>query len=124
VVFRVETIGNLLQHSIDAPRTATSGFRHNEEALRKLMYMAESEIASSGKCVVGTVKGDLHDIGRNLVTMMLDGGGFEAIDLGIDLDPGLGQDHDRRCAGDGHFCRADRRRCVCPGCSLCGGFGA
>jgi 5-methyltetrahydrofolate--homocysteine methyltransferase len=49
--------------------------------------LAESDIASSGKCVVGTVKGDLHDIGKNLVTMMLDGAGFEAIDLGIDLEP-------------------------------------
>ena len=51
--------------------------------------LAETDIASSGKCLVGTVKGDLHDIGKNLVTMMLDGGGFEAIDLGIDLDPGV-----------------------------------
>jgi 5-methyltetrahydrofolate--homocysteine methyltransferase len=51
--------------------------------------LADSDIASSGKCVVGTVKGDLHDIGKNLVTMMLDGGGFEAIDLGIDLDPSV-----------------------------------
>jgi len=49
--------------------------------------LAESDMASSGKCVIGTVKGDLHDIGKNLVTMMLDGGGFEAIDLGIDLEP-------------------------------------
>jgi len=55
------------------------------DVLRPLL--AESEMASAGKCVVGTVKGDLHDIGKNLVTMMLDGGGFEAIDLGIDLDP-------------------------------------
>jgi 5-methyltetrahydrofolate--homocysteine methyltransferase len=44
-------------------------------------------MAGSGKCVLGTVKGDLHDIGKNLVRMMLDGGGFEAIDLGVDLDP-------------------------------------
>jgi 5-methyltetrahydrofolate--homocysteine methyltransferase len=51
--------------------------------------LAETDIASSGKCLVGTVKGDLHDIGKNLVTMMLDGGGFEAIDLGIDLDPSV-----------------------------------
>lgn len=49
--------------------------------------LADSDVASSGKCVLGTVKGDLHDIGKNLVTMMLEGGGFEAIDLGIDLDP-------------------------------------
>jgi 5-methyltetrahydrofolate--homocysteine methyltransferase len=38
-----------------------------------------------GKLVVGTVKGDLHDIGKNLVTMMFKGAGFEVIDLGIDV---------------------------------------
>jgi len=55
------------------------------DVLRPLL--ADSEIASSGKCVLGTVKGDLHDIGKNLVTMMLEGGGFEAIDLGVDVSP-------------------------------------
>jgi 5-methyltetrahydrofolate--homocysteine methyltransferase len=55
------------------------------DVLRPLL--AEDEMAGSGKCVMGTVKGDLHDIGKNLVRMMLDGGGFEAIDLGVDLDP-------------------------------------
>jgi 5-methyltetrahydrofolate--homocysteine methyltransferase len=55
------------------------------DVLRPLL--AESDMAGSGKCVLGTVKGDLHDIGKNLVRMMLDGGGFEAIDLGVDLDP-------------------------------------
>jgi 5-methyltetrahydrofolate--homocysteine methyltransferase len=39
----------------------------------------------TGKVVIGTVKGDLHDIGKNLVAMMLEGGGFEVIDLGIDV---------------------------------------
>lgn len=39
----------------------------------------------AGKVVMGTVKGDLHDIGKNLVTMMLEGGGFEVVDLGIDV---------------------------------------
>jgi 5-methyltetrahydrofolate--homocysteine methyltransferase len=65
---------------------AARAMKAGMDVLRPLL--AESEIASSGKCVLGTVKGDLHDIGKNLVTMMLDGGGFEAIDLGIDLDPG------------------------------------
>ncbi len=37
------------------------------------------------KVIIGTVKGDLHDIGKNIVTMMLEGGGFEVIDLGIDV---------------------------------------
>ena len=41
----------------------------------------------AGKVVVGTVKGDLHDIGKNLVGMMLEGAGFEVVDLGIDVSP-------------------------------------
>lgn len=49
--------------------------------------LADSDIASSGKYVVGTAKGDLHDIGKNLVKMMLEGGGFEVIDLGTDVEP-------------------------------------
>ena len=43
--------------------------------------------ASAGKIVIGTVKGDLHDIGKNLVGMMLEGGGFEIVDLGVDVEP-------------------------------------
>jgi 5-methyltetrahydrofolate--homocysteine methyltransferase len=40
-----------------------------------------------GRVVIGTVKGDLHDIGKNLVASMLEGGGFEVIDLGADVSP-------------------------------------
>ena len=40
-----------------------------------------------GKIVIGTVKGDLHDIGKNLVSMMLQGGGYDVIDLGVDIMP-------------------------------------
>ena len=40
-----------------------------------------------GRVVIGTVKGDLHDIGKNLVASMLEGGGFEVIDLGADVAP-------------------------------------
>ena len=40
-----------------------------------------------GKVAIGTVKGDLHDIGKNLVAAMLEGGGFEIIDLGVDVTP-------------------------------------
>ena len=40
-----------------------------------------------GKVVLGTVKGDLHDIGKNLVAMMLEGAGFEIVDLGVDVSP-------------------------------------
>jgi 5-methyltetrahydrofolate--homocysteine methyltransferase len=50
--------------------------------------LADSDVVSAGKCVIGTVKGDLHDIGKNLVKMMLEGAGFETIDLGTDVGPG------------------------------------
>jgi 5-methyltetrahydrofolate--homocysteine methyltransferase len=41
----------------------------------------------TGRVVIGTVKGDLHDIGKNLVAAMLEGGGFEVFDLGVDVSP-------------------------------------
>jgi 5-methyltetrahydrofolate--homocysteine methyltransferase len=49
--------------------------------------LAESDAPSAGKVVVGTVAGDLHDIGKNLVAMMLEGGGFNVIDVGVDTAP-------------------------------------
>jgi len=49
--------------------------------------LAESDTPSAGKYVIGTVKGDLHDIGKNLVKMMLEGAGFETVDLGTDVEP-------------------------------------
>jgi 5-methyltetrahydrofolate--homocysteine methyltransferase len=49
--------------------------------------LAEGESTSAGKMVIGTVKGDLHDIGKNLVVMMLESAGFEVIDLGVDVEP-------------------------------------
>jgi len=49
--------------------------------------LGEGESAMSGKVVVGTVKGDLHDIGKNLVSMMLGSVGFEITDLGVDVPP-------------------------------------
>jgi len=45
--------------------------------------LAESDEPAAGKMVIGTVKGDIHDIGKNLVCMMMEGAGFEVIDLGI-----------------------------------------
>jgi len=50
-------------------------------------YLAESGAKPTGKVIVGTVKGDLHDIGKNLVAMMLEGAGFEVIDMGTDVTP-------------------------------------
>lgn len=55
------------------------------EPLRPLLAAAGAEPA--GRVVIGTVKGDLHDIGKNLVASMLEGGGFEVLDLGADVSP-------------------------------------
>jgi 5-methyltetrahydrofolate--homocysteine methyltransferase len=50
-------------------------------------HLKNAEVVSAGKVAIGTVKGDLHDIGKNLVAMMLEGAGFEIIDLGTDVPP-------------------------------------
>ena len=55
------------------------------EILKPLL--GDEGICTAGKVVVGTVKGDLHDIGKNLVAMMLESAGFEVYDLGIDVPP-------------------------------------
>jgi 5-methyltetrahydrofolate--homocysteine methyltransferase len=55
------------------------------EILRPLL--AETGVESIGTFVIGTVKGDLHDIGKNLVGMMFEGAGFNVVDLGIDREP-------------------------------------
>jgi 5-methyltetrahydrofolate--homocysteine methyltransferase len=49
--------------------------------------LAEAGVEPKGKVALGTVKGDLHDIGKNLVAIMIEGAGFEIIDLGVDVSP-------------------------------------
>ena len=49
--------------------------------------LSEGQSSTAGKVIIGTVKGDLHDIGKNLVKMMLESAGFETIDLGVDISP-------------------------------------
>jgi methylmalonyl-CoA mutase cobalamin-binding domain/chain len=60
---------------------AANAMKAGMEVLRPLL--SESDAGRMGKVVIGTVKGDIHDIGKNLVAMMLEGAGFEVIDLGI-----------------------------------------
>ena len=50
-------------------------------------YLVSSDVKPAGKVVLGTVKGDLHDIGKNIVKMMMEGKGLEVIDLGVDVAP-------------------------------------
>ena len=61
-------------------------------AMKMAMKVLEPELVKAGvepigKLAIGTVQGDLHDIGKNLVAMMLKGAGFEVIDLGVDVGP-------------------------------------
>lgn len=61
-------------------------------AMKMAMEILEPELAKAGvkpigKLLIGTVQGDLHDIGKNLVAMMLKGAGFEVVDLGVDIGP-------------------------------------
>lgn len=56
------------------------------EILRPLLAQSDAGF-NADKCIIGTVKGDLHDIGKNLVKMMLEGAGFEMVDLGTDVGP-------------------------------------
>ncbi len=64
-----------------AARAMKSGL----ELLRPLL--AAGGVEPVGRVAIGTVKGDLHDIGKNLVAAMLEGGGYEVIDLGVNVDP-------------------------------------
>jgi 5-methyltetrahydrofolate--homocysteine methyltransferase len=49
-------------------------------------HLVAADIKPLGKVIVGTVKGDLHDIGKNLVSMMMEGAGFDVVDLGVDIE--------------------------------------
>ena len=60
---------------------AANAMKAGMEILRPLL--AETGVEPIGKVVIGTVKGDIHDIGKNLVAMMLEGAGFEVVDIGI-----------------------------------------
>ncbi len=62
---------------------AARAMKAGSEILKPLL--AESGVKPTGTVVLGTVKGDLHDIGKNLVGMMLEGGGFQVVDLGTDV---------------------------------------
>lgn len=64
---------------------AARAMKGSLELLRPIL--AERGIEPTGRIVIGTVKGDLHDIGKGLVAAMLEGGGFDVVDLGVDVPP-------------------------------------
>ena len=88
------------EHMIPAMDEAGRRFENNEYFVPELLIaaramkgalvlirplLAEQGVEPVGRIVIGTVKGDLHDIGKGLVASMLEGGGFEVIDLGVDV---------------------------------------
>ena len=90
------------QHLIPAMSDVGQKFECNEFFVPELLIAARamqesmkilnpilkaSGIEKVGRVVIGTVQGDLHDIGKNLVASMLEGGGFEVVDLGVDVPP-------------------------------------
>jgi 5-methyltetrahydrofolate--homocysteine methyltransferase len=82
----MDEVGDLFQKGeffIPEMLVAARAMQQGVEVLKPLMV--GSGIKPAGKVVIGTVKGDLHDIGKNLVVIALEGAGFEVIDLGIDV---------------------------------------
>ena len=74
-------------NEIFVPEVLVAARAMNAGAVMLKPLLAEDGSVSRGKMVLGTVKGDLHDIGKNLVKMMVEGKGLEVIDLGVDVSP-------------------------------------
>ncbi len=84
----MDVVGRLFeQEEYFVPELLLAGraMKSSMELLRPLMTASGEKL--SARVVIGTVKGDLHDIGKNIVASMLEGGGFEVIDLGADVAP-------------------------------------
>ncbi len=72
-------------NEVFVPEVMVAARAMNMGAIVLKPLLAEGDSLSVGRVCIGTVKGDLHDIGKNLVKMMLEGKGFEVIDLGVDV---------------------------------------
>jgi corrinoid protein of di/trimethylamine methyltransferase len=84
----MDEVGRLFQceeYFVPELLLAARAMKGSLELIRPLL--AASGRQPTGRVVIGTVKGDLHDIGKNIVASMLEGGGFEVIDLGADVAP-------------------------------------
>ncbi|MBT3670275.1 MAG: corrinoid protein [Chloroflexi bacterium] len=84
----MEEVGQLFEEGeffVPEMLIAARAMQAGLELIKPLLI--EADVESEGRVVLGTVKGDLHDIGKNLVGMMLEGAGFDVIDLGTDVGP-------------------------------------
>ncbi len=73
------------ENKVFVPQVLMSAKAMNAAMLHLKPYFQSGEVERKGKFVIGTVAGDLHDIGKNLVSMMIEGSGWEVIDLGVDV---------------------------------------
>jgi 5-methyltetrahydrofolate--homocysteine methyltransferase len=82
-----EVGGRFTKGQMFVPQMLRSAKTMNECMTLLEPFFQEGDITPKGKVLIGTVKGDLHDIGKNLVSMMMEGAGFEITDLGVDVSP-------------------------------------
>jgi corrinoid protein of di/trimethylamine methyltransferase len=73
------------ENKVFVPQVLMSAKAMNTAMVHLKPYFLTGEVKQKGKFIIGTVEGDLHDIGKNLVTMMVEGNGWEVIDLGTDV---------------------------------------
>ena len=73
------------ENKIFVPQMLMSAKAMGASMIQLKPYFASGEIKTKGTFIIGTVKGDLHDIGKNLVAMMVEGGGWSIVDLGVDV---------------------------------------
>jgi 5-methyltetrahydrofolate--homocysteine methyltransferase len=82
----LETIGRLFERQeIFVPELLMAGMAMTDALALLKPVMVKSDVPPVGKMVIGTVEGDVHDIGKNIVSMMFTGSGFQVSDLGIDV---------------------------------------
>lgn len=74
-------------NEVFVPEVLVAARAMNQGAALLKPHLAEAGVKAAGKVCIGTVQGDLHDIGKNLVKMMMEGKGLEVIDLGTDVSP-------------------------------------
>lgn len=88
MITAMDEVGRLFEETqIFVPEMLVSAraMKAGLELLRPILV--DSGVEPAGKVILGTVQGDMHDIGKNLVGMMLEGAGFEIVDLGVDVAP-------------------------------------
>lgn len=79
--------GKFKANEVFVPEVLVAARAMNMGASLLKPLLAQSGVTAAGRVCIGTVKGDLHDIGKNLVKMMLEGKGLEVVDLGVDVAP-------------------------------------